>query len=225
MRPVGSTSGRPRVGAPDGARRHEAAVEAARAARPSRLSPQAAIDRTQAAVRSSRAPRAVRSRPDRPAARPPPARRQQLQPLDRVAGGAPRRRRRPPAARRAAAAAQGCAEVARQRIETEAEIGGERAVQRGVLGPPRPSAAARAIATSRASRLRAVGARPNTCSPSRICSSFRSHRWASSVRSASVTGASRAEREIGVEPLAAQRAIACRRRSPRRAADRGRRRA
>ena len=66
-----------------------------------------------------------------------------------------------------------------------------RAAATGPRAAPPSAARARSRPAGRCS-CAAGGARPNTCRPSRICISFRSQRCASSARSASVTGASRA---------------------------------
>ena len=146
------------------------------------------------AARSSRARRAVRvPRAGSAALARDQPQRQHLQPLDRVARGAPARplTRSPEASRpRASVQLRGSPGPAVQRVEAELrdqsasgaeiEIDGDRPHTR-----PRRRAAARGERhqqLGRAARRRALC--PKTCRPSRICSSFSSHRWPSSLRRA-----------------------------------------
>ena len=145
------------------------------------------------------------------------AQRQRLQPLDRVAGGAPARALSLRTARRSrriagrgapadleSASAAGrpgprLGQIQHQRVGAEIEIGGERAQQRLVLRPaaaPRP----RDRDQQRIEHARRPGLSPNTCSPSRICNSFSSHRNPSSFCSAAAVVLAGRDAAIAVDP-------------------------
>ncbi len=93
----------------------------------------------------------------------------------------------------------GFGEIEHQRVGAEIEIGGERAQQRLVLraaAAPRPRD--RDAAARRDARRR--GLSPSTCSPSRICNSFSSHRNPSSFFSADAGLLAGRDAAIAVDP-------------------------
>ena len=186
--------GRQHVGPP--ARRRAGRARAPRTGRRGRRSSAGDLGRAGAVERRARARCAIQSRTARVRAASP-ARgsralagdqppRQQLEPLDRVAGACATASARDLAAgmRRAGRGPRpgsppGRSRAGRSRARDRRRA---RAMQRGVAGLARRRAARARARPACRSAARPPGDAPRTCSPSRICSSFSSQRWASSCR-------------------------------------------